>query len=210
MSKTIEERIADAEREVERCEDEVADAESALEEAEAELEALEEERDAPERAADEARAAALVAERTGPQRPIGDRMVRQLCALGEIPQRYAAMMSDGLLRGLYSANGDKWASNGHWMIRVDSIDGLAIVATPAGDVIGATGSPITRDDAPILIGSFYARTFGSIFAMLEYTTLVEDLFPGVEWHARSGSLQPIQALVNGQVVAVVMPMRAAA
>lgn len=214
MSKTIEEQIEAAEKDVERCEGavedaeaELADAQDALDEAEEHLAALESEKNAPLRAEKEARKLADLTERTGPQRPIGDRVVRTSCDVGEIPKAYAAAMSDERLIAVCGADGSKWASNGHWLIRVNSNDGLRPIPSAAESVIGTIGQPLEREDAPRHVGSTMARTFGGVGIALEYASLVEDLFPGIEWRGRRGEYDPLQAVIDGVVVAAVMPLR---
>ena len=214
MIETLDEKIEDARAEVERrerAEDEAQEdldaARRRLKNASERLAALEDQRDALARAAEAARRLALVTEQAGPMRPVGNRVVRTLCALGEIPSRYASTMPDGLLRGLASADGSRWASNNHWMIRVDSIEGLAFFASPADHVIGSIAPLLVRDDALGVCDSHPARTFGERFVRLDYATLIEDLFPGLTWHALPGKLEVVQAAVDGTIVAAVRPMR---
>ena len=220
-TKTIEQRIEDAERKVERCEAAVDDAqadlddaEGALEEAEAELEALEEEEEeeeeAPAKLAAEKIDAAFTTDRAGPMRPPGDRPIRTVCALSEIPPEFGKAMVDGSLHGVAGSGGDRWATNGHWMIRVDSIDGLPMIKAAPEQVIGARGPAVTRDDVPRKVGSIHARTFGNVATDLRYSSLIEDLFPGVEWHCAGTNLEPLHAVVDGALVAVVTPLRFAA
>lgn len=215
MSMTMDEQIEAAERDVAKCERAEADAQDDLDDAKkdlraagARLAALEEQRDAPAREAEAARQLALAAERTGPMRPVGDRVVRTLCGLGEIPAHYAAKRQGGRLGGLMGADGSKWASDGCWVIHVDSIDGLDLSKSSADDVIGRLAPPIVRDDVLMICDTVHVRTFGEHLVNLDYATLIEDLFPGLTWHALPGELDIVQAAVNGEIVAAVMPMRA--
>jgi hypothetical protein len=213
--KTIEERIEASDRRVEECEarveeleDDLAAAQEDLEEAEEEALALEEEAEAPKRAAEAAALAHLIADRDGPMRPVGDRQIRIVCGIDEIPQVYADRMRDSKLRCIVGSDGRKWATNYHWMICVDSVDGLGRSQSTAEGIIGPAGASVTREDKPIVDETNVAvRSFGSVVISLEYASLVEDLFPGVDWRHGGMLGHPLQAIVNGVVVAAVMPVR---
>lgn len=214
MSMTMDEQIEAAERDVAWrtramtwAQGDLDDASYNLRAAGARLAALEEQRDAPAREAEAARLLALVTERTGPMRPVGDRVVRTLCGLGEIPARYAAERQSGHLLGLMGTDGSKWASNGCWVIHVDSIDGLDLSTSSVDDVIGRLAPAIVRDDVLMICDTVHMRTFGKHLVSLDYATMIEDLFPGLTWHAPPGELEIVQAAVNGEIVAAVMPMR---
>ena len=212
-TKTLEERLAEAEAHLEAMESEEDDAQAALDEAKEQVEyaqsrvdALREAFDAPRLAEEAIESAAILVSQSGPQRPIGDRLVRTSCALSEIPTKYGERMRDGQLKGILCAAGCPWVTNGHWMIRVDQIDGLAQVADIVENVAGTEGRPVVREDVPRHIEKEPVRAFGKIGMALEYATLIEDLFPGVEWYCRDEEYAPFHALVNGETVAVVMPI----
>ncbi len=211
--KSLQEQLTEAETHLERMEEEQEEAQAGLDEADEQVEhaqrrvtMLQEQIDAPRLAAEAVEAAALVVSQNGPQRPIGDRVVRSSCARSEIPAKYGERMRDGQLKGILCAAGLPWATNGHWMIRVDQIDGLAHVVDTVENVAGAEGFLQIRDDVPRHIDREPVRAFGKTGVALEYATLIEDLFPGVEWRRRDEEYAPFHACVDGETVAVVMPI----
>jgi hypothetical protein len=213
QEKTLEEQLADAEARCEELEDEVADAEDALSDARANLREAEEERDAieekigaPEREAEEREMAALVAAQTGPQKPIGNRVVRSCCAISEIPDWVAAMHHSKTLVAV-SHKGRVFVSNNYMAIAVDSADEVEMLPSNADKAFMTRGRRLVREDAPIDEGEFWVRSFGVPGVQLRLAALVEDLFPGCVWHSCGGELDPLHALVDGVLVAVVMPVR---
>jgi hypothetical protein len=194
---SIHDRLKDADERVDR-------AEEALERAWDELRDAKNERDTIETMAQ----AAAIAEATGPQKPIGDRVVRQSCPLSEIPEWFGKIDPTDAARTVIGER--MYATNGHVMIVVDSVDGLEVVRSNGGAVdpakiISANVAPLVRLDVPVMNSCVLCRDFGSTLVQLKYASLVEDLFPGCEWW--STTTQATHALVDGRVVAVVMPIR---
>jgi len=191
---SIQDRVRDAERRVDRAEGAVDNAERELCDAK---EALDEIEEVAEKE--------TIEEATGPQKAIGERVVRVSCSLGELPEWFHETDANGVLRCL---RGERlWATNGHVMIDVDSVDGLEVVKADPAAVIGKSGALLVRADTPVKVSGILCRDFGTVAVQLRYATLVEDLFPGCEWRSTGGDLSMIHAVVNGTVVAAVMPVR---
>ncbi len=211
--KTPEEQTNEAEDHLERMEYEEDDAEEALYEARDRARSaaksrdrIQERIDAPKREARAKYLAAILARATGPQEPIGDRVVRTSCACDEIPPELEQGTAMGEFRGLGGDNGDKWATNGHWMIRVDSVDGLPMLKTHPSALLGSPGERLDRADTPRNVGAggdLPTRRLGDVFVDIRYSTFVEDAFPECAWHACSEA-DRVLAVVNGETVAVVM------
>ncbi len=146
----------------------------------------------------------LVARATGPLPPVGDRVVRRSCALSEVREFFAAT---DCYRGRYVAHaGRLYVTNGHMLVDVDSIDGLQEIKSDASSVIGRRTERLTRADMPVKCGDTTCRKLGALNVNIRYATLVEDLFPGVEWWGsrREGAAL---AYVGDDLAAVVMGIR---
>jgi len=196
--KTLRERIKEAERAVEKAQEILDRAESELEELEADQK-RETTRDVD----------ALVAARTGPQEPVGSRTVRRSCPLAEIPKWFAAAMLDRRMEAV-EWSGRKFATNGHVAIDVETAEGLTKIGTSCKGIFDLVGGRrLRRHDVPVMVGSTPCRRTGRRLLDLRYASLVEDLFPGVKWvgFGEARDLQPIHAVVDGHIVAVVMPVR---
>lgn len=144
---------------------------------------------------------------TGPIEPVGSRTVRRSVPLSDLPEYLADNDASWALRGIC---GDRmYVTNGHLLIDVESIDGLERIDANANHHIGTRQERLVRVDAPIEVSeTLTLRSFVTIAASARYTTIVEDLFPGVEWWCASlaGGHQ-LHAVVDGHLVAVVMPIR---
>ena len=148
---------------------------------------------------------------TGPIEPVGARVVRRSAPLSELP---AYLWHDELRWPRGIAVDRPYAANGHVLIAVDSIEGLTAIDVRHADVTGSRAEPLTRDDAPIKLSkTLTIRSFssarGRVLANARYTTIVEDLFPGAEWYAAhfsTGGERHLHAVVEGHLVAVVMPL----
>ncbi len=150
---------------------------------------------------------------TGPIEPVGSRTMRRSVPLADVPGYIGDNDSSWAPRGLV---GDRmYATNGHVMIDVESVEGLTMIDAHPRDIIGSRAERLTRADTPIEYSeTLTIRSFGSgegrILANARYTTIVEDIFPGVEWHAAhllTGGMRHLHAVTDGHLVAVVLPLR---
>jgi hypothetical protein len=203
--KTLEEKIAEAEALCDRLGDDVDEAEEALSEARSRLEQAEEALKQLEHRADDDEVTA----RTGPIRPAGDRPIRKQCSATEIPD-WVLDMACNSENVAVNFDGNRYIANGHVMLCVDSNAGLREIVGIKSDTFGTRLlSPAIRADVPVRDGSFRVpcRMLGNSIVDLRYSSLVEDLFPGVEWWIAGGAESPVHALVDGHLVAVVMPRK---
>ncbi len=215
----LDEKIAERNKELARlgaivCEHEVNlraahDAQYAVRQT---LRELQYQRDAPKReAALAAELQQLMSDRVGPMRPIGDRVIRTECLGDEID---AIMKRDSLDVGFHgvfgtkSADGRTWFTSGYFAIR-SSIDKLTVTTRDIDGVIRPRTTPLVRQDVPVkeVPGGMWVRSFGEEHIQLTYATMIEDLFPGLEWWSTGDKLMPVNAYVNGELVALVMPVR---
>lgn len=142
----------------------------------------------------------LVARATGPLPIVAGRALRRSCALSEVRGFLAATDHMGC-RGVIG--GDRqYATNGHLMIDVDTIDGLELIKAEAREAIGSRMGRLVREDLPVKQGSTWCRKLSGITIDLRYSTLVEDLFHGVEWWS-STIANTALAYVGADLVAVV-------
>jgi len=208
--KTPQERLTEAEAHVDAMAAEVEEFEEALEEAQDQLADAEEKRDAideevngPRRRAEAAAIEALAAERTGPIRPIGDRVVRTACDPSELP----GWFSDSEKLKALEHDGRLWLTNGYMTIAATETGEAPMMPPGSGSAFGTTWIVADRTDLPVLEDNMWVREFGEQGADLRYVSLVEDLFPGLEWRSGGCEFDPIHAYVDGALVAAVMPVR---
>jgi hypothetical protein len=148
---------------------------------------------------------------TGPIAPIGDRTVRRSCALAEIPAYLGDTDASGSVRAIVGER--MYVTNSHLLIDVDSVEGLERIQAHPRVVIGERAEKLTREDTPVehsdtLTIRRFTSDAGNIIANARYTTIIEDLFPGVEWFAaKLGQGRHLHAVVEGELVAVLMPIR---
>lgn len=194
------------EQELQAAETAAEEANAALEDAEAVCRSVEHQRDDV--------MARWIARISGPIAPVSEaRVVRRSCTVAEIPAHVGERDSTGGLRAIVGDR--KYATNGHLLLDVDSVEGLPLIPHHPRTVIGERGAKLVRIDTPIVGTPGYAApirdfTGGAdrIIADARYTTIVEDLFPGVEWYeATDGAGRKLHAVAAGHLVAVVMPIK---
>lgn len=205
-------RLAKRDQVVEEVESQLRDAKDAQWAAHKELRSLNYLRDAPKREAALAAKLRLLGERNGPMRPVGVRVVRTSCVDAEV---HAILQRDSIdvgCNGVFAtkgADGRTWFTTGYFAVR-STVDKLTMTERNIDCVIRDRVALLARENVPVKSEHgtvMWCRNVGGVHIQLTYATMIEDLFPELEWWSTGSNIDPVNAYVNDELVAIVMPVR---